>query len=363
MTSIDVIIIGLGVHGSACARELASCGLRVVGVDALASGVVGGASRGPARMFRVMHDKRELVPLALESMRLWEELARSGRRPLYRPARRILIGPADQPELAEVGRAGTRLARDDTTLARLALPSDWVAFADDDAGLLDAPACVLSLREAATVAGAKLLFGARASLPDAPPGPSPVRVRVGPRELSADLALICVGAGMVQLPAWAQPPGLRIEPAHMHVARFAADPVPLGADAFYIIHGESGPFCTIPLGTRQGVQFGHFSPPPGAAGLSVREASAVTWRRDLEALRRYLPGLGRIRQRRTVRAAYTMSADGSFVLRWVAPRVATLSACSGIGFKFAPALAKRVVAALIGTGGTQDALRVEGARS
>jgi glycine/D-amino acid oxidase-like deaminating enzyme len=99
----------------------------------------------------------------------------------------------------------------------------------------------------------------------------------------------------------------------------------------------------VPLGT--GVQFGHFSAPPGASRMRPEELVRETRRRDVAALRRLLPGLGRVRQHSTVQAHYTTPPNDGFVLRRVSPRIATLVACSGVGFKFAPAIARRVVVA------------------
>ncbi|MGY5060711.1 NAD(P)/FAD-dependent oxidoreductase [Streptomyces sp. 900105755] len=356
MRSIDVVIMGLGVHGSAAARELAARGHRVLGVEPSAARAVTGASRGPLRMLREADPSRpELNALAQESAARWRQrdpaFTGTSEAGFFRSAVGVLITPSRDAD-RWVGRAGDRLreiAPGDALLAGLALGRDRIAMADDRCALLDAGAAVRSLRSEAAELGAELRFGSRIRLaPEPPTGHGRLRVRVldggdpEGEDVTAERLLVCVGARTRELPAWAGVPGLRIEPAPMQIARFASPPLDPRRPRFHITHEGDDRFCLIPMAGGD-VQFGHFEQPAG-----VVDPMTASRARDLAALRRYLPGTGPLRRLTTVPACYTAPPAGDFVLRWGTPRTATLVACSGVGFKFAPAVAVRVAAALEG---------------
>ncbi|KAB8161720.1 FAD-dependent oxidoreductase [Streptomyces sp. 3MP-14] len=335
MRRADVVVVGLGVHGSAVSAELAARGRRVVGVERSGADQVWGASQGPVRMVRENDAQRPwLAPLARESVERWRRLSGPDGRAVLRRVPAVLRGPADAAGPA--------------------------AGSDPDAGLLDARASVLALRESAVERGAELLFGRHAGLAARRPvGPGPARLRVGGEDVAADLVLLCAGAWSAHHPGWARLPGLRVEPAPMQLATFEGAGDPSVRDAFHLFAEGDERFCVVPLGAGGRLQFGHFSAPASVAHVGALEIARESRRRDLAALRRHFPALGRIGEHTTVQGRHTLSPDGSFVLRWVAPRVATLVACSGIGFKFAPAIARRVAAAVCGERGPLDGVRVE----
>jgi sarcosine oxidase len=361
MTSTDIVVIGLGVHGSACAYWLAARGFRVIGLERSPRNSVAGASRGPMRMARTSDPHQpQLTPLALESIELWQGLFETQRKTLIQRVpgvfvRRTLLRDSahtDQERLQ-------RLPADDPLLADIALQAGWEALLDDACWLFDASACVLGLREKAQAAGATLLFGHAAELPGLRPSDGlPVRVRAGGKEITAGTVLVCVGAWVMELPRWAQIPGLRVEQAHMQIATFSKHSDFPARNAFYVFYDQADRFCVIPMG--ESLQFGHFAASPTAGRLSSPSVATVTGRHDIATLMRHIKGLGQIQDRLTVSGAYTTPPDGSFVLRWVSSRVATLTACSGVGFKFAPAVASRVVAAMERRTMPQEGLRVEG---
>ncbi|MEO3755216.1 FAD-binding oxidoreductase [Streptomyces sp. B6B3] len=365
MIRTDVAVIGLGVHGSAVSRELAARKWRVLGVEQSPRDQVWGASGGPVRMFRENDPHRaSLGPLARESAEQWRLLSRESGRRLVRSVPAVLLATgADRrrPNILRArGRRLERVAPDDPLLRGLALADGWACVRDPDCALLDASASVLALREGAGRAGARLVFGQRVELGgDRPAERSTVTLRVGDEEVAAGTLLICAGAWTVRLPGWARLPGLRVDPAHLQLATFRNGPGLPEPGAFYLVsHGDER-FCVVPFGPEGRLQFGHFAAPAGASRLSAEELVRVTRRRDLEALTRFYPRVGEARNHTTVRAGYTQTPDGAFVLRWVAPRVATLVACSGVGFKYAPAIARRVVAAVAGDDPPGDGVRVE----
>src|SRR5580658_1550541 len=119
--SFDVIVIGLGAHGSSALYHLAGTGQRVVGIDRFTPPHSRGSSHGQSRIIReAYHENPVYVPFIRAAYELWDELQREAGRPLL------------------VGTGGLLLGRADTTVvvgARLSaeahgLPYEWLEAAD-----------------------------------------------------------------------------------------------------------------------------------------------------------------------------------------------------------------------------------------
>ncbi|WP_329213995.1 FAD-dependent oxidoreductase [Streptomyces sp. NBC_00683] len=354
MKSVDIAVIGLGVYGSAAARAFAANGWRVLAVEQAPADEVPGASHGPVRMVRTDDpDGRGTASLAIESAAQWRALSEAGPEPLFRGVPGIFAGPKDgSPTHTD---QHLRITENDPLLAGAVVPAGWTVTRNNGCGLLEARAAVLALRKQARELGAELAFGRAAEPAEAPPtADAPMPIRVGGETVMAGQLLFCTGAWTLGLPEWARIPGLRAESAHMQTATFVGHSEIFGKEAFYVFGDGDDRFCAMPLPSGKGLQFGHFSLP----GDVVPQPEMIR-RRDMAALRRFVPGLGETQERTTVRASYTMPPDGSFVLRRVSARAATLVACSGVGFKFAPAITDRVVALFQGSGDPVAGLRVE----
>src|SRR5206468_12482470 len=80
-TAVDVIVAGLGAHGSATAFALASRGASVLGFDRFARGHTLGSSGGLSRIIRLSYyEHPDYVPLLRRAWELWRALERvSGR--------------------------------------------------------------------------------------------------------------------------------------------------------------------------------------------------------------------------------------------------------------------------------------------
>ena len=100
--SYDVVIIGAGILGAACARECARAGLAVAVVE---SGVVGGgATAAGMGHVVVMDDSEPQFALTRYSQTLWKELAGELPREVeYAPCGTIWVA-ADEEEMTEVRR-------------------------------------------------------------------------------------------------------------------------------------------------------------------------------------------------------------------------------------------------------------------
>jgi len=90
----DVAVVGLGAWGSAALWRLAVRGVEVIGIERFHPGNPFGSSHGRTRMFRTAClEHPGLVPLAQQSLALWEELAEASGADLVAATGGVLIGP------------------------------------------------------------------------------------------------------------------------------------------------------------------------------------------------------------------------------------------------------------------------------
>ena len=95
--SYDVIVVGLGVAGSATAYQLAKRGRRVLGLDMFGRGHDQGSSHGYHRMIRRSSVQADgYVPLGERAFELWDELATEAGRQLLWMNGEIRIVDSDQ---------------------------------------------------------------------------------------------------------------------------------------------------------------------------------------------------------------------------------------------------------------------------
>lgn len=98
----DVMIVGAGIVGAACARECASRGLRTVVVDA--AGVGGGATAAGMGHIVVMDDSPAQIALTRYSQELWREFSAELPPEVEFESRGTLWVAADEDEMLEVQR-------------------------------------------------------------------------------------------------------------------------------------------------------------------------------------------------------------------------------------------------------------------
>ena len=72
VAAVDVIVAGLGAHGSSAAYHLASRGASVLGFDRFARGHTLGSSGGLSRIIRLSYyEHPDYVPLLRRAWTLW----------------------------------------------------------------------------------------------------------------------------------------------------------------------------------------------------------------------------------------------------------------------------------------------------
>jgi sarcosine oxidase len=340
-----VIVIGLGIMGSATAWALARRGVRVVGLEQYAPFHALGSSHGKTRIIREAYfESPEYVPLVQRAYELWDELGeRTGRR-LLRVTGGVSIGRLDSPFIVGARESAQRhgLAHEllDAQEARkrfpvLALPDDFVALIEGRAGILFAEECWRAFCEDAVRHGAELRFGVRVH-GFAPDGEG-MTVETESGRLRADRVVVTAGPWSATLVADL---GLPLEVRRVLVVhvqpddptRFRPEVLPI-----FIMDVPEGEYYGFPFLPDQGVKFGRHDDGEVCTPESVRRTvtdDEVCWMTGV--LERYLPGAAR-EVLMTVTCLYTMTPDSHFVIdrhpEW--PQVVFAAGFSGHGFKFA----------------------------
>jgi len=168
VTNFDLIVVGLGVLGAACADAATAAGLRVVAIER--GGIGGGATAAAMGHLVAMDDDAAELALSSYSLRLWDEFAdlpqaqfsRCGTLWVAREERELGIIEAKIARLESAGVAAFRVAADDLPRLEPALvaglaggmhvPADAVVYP---------PAIAQFLVTRAVSRGATLLQGRR----------------------------------------------------------------------------------------------------------------------------------------------------------------------------------------------------------
>ncbi|HEY4219597.1 MAG TPA: N-methyl-L-tryptophan oxidase [Gemmatimonadaceae bacterium] len=351
-TSYDAIVVGLGAVGSSTTYELAKRGLRVLGLDRYAPPHSYGSSHGGSRIIREAYfEGSEYVPLVRRAYELWAELERDSRVALLTPTGGLTIGAPD----GELVSGALRSARMHGIAHELLGPKDvaqrfpefrlddgMAAVYEERAGVLDPEACVAASIAEAVKHGAEIRTGERVSNWSASPGG--VKVETADGTVAGKTLVLATGAWLA---ATLRPLnlGLWVERQVMHwfgpaarqtsAERVAAPVTVWQFSPDFMIH------TTPDLGGGSKVAIHHSGEP--VTPETIRRDVSLQEVADIEALvARYIPGL-EPRVLRSATCMYTNTPDQHFLIdRMSARNVVIASACSGHGFKFAPAVGEIV---------------------
>jgi sarcosine oxidase len=361
MPACDVVVIGLGIMGSAALRTLASRGLRAIGIERFAPGHDRGSSHGATRIIRLGYfEHPSYVPLLRSAYALWRELERDSQQRLMHITGIVEIGPP-----AGLVVAGTLAASRQHDLAHevldaretvrrfpaFRLPAEYVAVVQPDGGYLLAEPAIHALITLAQSAGAEIRTGETVRAIE--PRGDGVRVTTDRGAIDAGRAIVTAGPWLKTL--------LPDFPAPLRVTRQVLgwfEPLQQAALAN---------FPVFLIESRHGIHYGF---PPDADGLVKvakhhhddetvdpescdRTVSAADEGLIRAALAEHLPAAnGPLATAKT--CLYTMTADGDFVLDRMpgAPQIVVASPCSGHGFKFAPVIGE-ILADLVVKGETR----------
>jgi sarcosine oxidase len=306
-----VAVVGAGVMGAATAWQLARRGADVVVHEQFEADHDRGSSHGRSRIFRTAYPDPEWVRLAEESYAGWLELD-PGVLGLFG-----LIEIAADPTLTSA-RALDECAVEYSLLREVegvALPDGWVALRQRDAGITYADRALRAL-----LAGVDVRYGSRVDDLDA---------------LDADVVVVTAGSWIGRFF-----PDLPVKVTRETVAYFRVDGPPrpsiveLDAERAHAMFSLHDPAHGLKAGAHHAGAVADPDEPGEPDPLLVERIAAWVAER--------LPAV----DPEPVAAEtclYTTTPDERFILERRG-RVVIGSACSGHGFKFAPAVGARLAA-------------------
>jgi sarcosine oxidase len=357
----EVIVAGLGAHGSSAAYRLAARGASVLGFDRFTRGHTLGSSGGLSRIIRLSYyEHPDYVPLLRRAWTLWRELERASGEELLTETGGLYAGPPNGELVAGALKSARTHDLDHEVLDTAAVreryplfewPDGWQAVFDRQAGWLAPERCIETHLRLAEQSGASLRF-------DEPierwePTRDGVRVTTARGTFEARQLVIAAGAWASQL-APALAPELSVERNVLFWFEPTAE-----RDAFkrlpvYILDDTDRLFYGFPYVDGQGVKVAglHFGDKANPDTVD-RTASAKDEERVRAWLRRRMP-LANGERRDAKVCMYTNTPDGHFIVDHLAgdPNVVVASACSGHGFKFSSVIGE-ILADLVLDGATR----------
>lgn len=342
----DVIVVGLGAHGSATAYQLARRGTRVIGLEALSRGHELGSSGGLTRIIRLAYfEHPAYVPMLRAAWDLWPRIAAEADADLLLQTGGLYCGRSG----ADVLEGSLRSAREhglphellDAAEARrrfpaLRLDDDMQALHEPLAGILFPDRCIAAHLALAERHGAQLCFDERVTgwRRDG----DGVEVVTDRGTHRADRLVIAAGAWLPQLA-----PDLRLPLAVERNPLFWFEPVadtdllaPDQLPVWIIELDDEHAFYGFPALPGQGFKaarhHGGLPAQPDTLDREVHDSDEAPVR---DFLGQYLPAANGRRLNAQV-CMYTNTPDFHFVvdLHPADERVVILSPCSGHGFKF-----------------------------
>ena len=319
-----VAVVGAGVMGCAAARELARDGHEVTLFEQFRIGHNRGSSHGRSRIFRLAYPELEYVRLAEEALRGWRELEQeTGTKLLELNGLLELVADAARSSRDVLAAAGAdfELLTAEEVRRRwpIEVPDGWTALLQPEAGIVRADLAQRAFLDSALAHGARLQEETRVESLD---------------DLDAEVIVVTAGAWVRTLL-----PDLPVRPTRETLAYFSRD-----GDALPSV-GQLDPE------TRGHVQYSLHDPRYGLkagvhhAGGEIDPDEPGEPDPDLlEQIAGWVARRHADAEPEPVEAEtclYTNTADERFILERRG-RVVIGSACSGHGFKFAPAIGRRL---------------------
>jgi sarcosine oxidase len=356
MITYDAVVIGLGVMGSAALRSLAARGLRVLGIDRHRPPHALGSSHGRARMIREAYFEHPLyVPLVRHAYDLWGRLEQESGKDLLRLTGGAFIGGEDS-DLVSGALESSRLhgisidVVDGAELARLfpafARQPGIRAVIERRAGYLSPDRCMEALLERAAASGAESLvaevigWGSEGGR---------LKVTTDDGDHLTDSLVLAAGPWLPGLAnKWRLPLTIeRVVQAAFATARpedHTEESLPVFAWEFEpgrIFYG----FPAIDGAVKVGL---HHGAPVSDPDSASREVTAADTDEVGALVRKFLPGVDGPPVEADI-CFYTKTPDGHFLVDRLPglDHVLLVSACSGHGFKFAPAIGEIVADLLV----------------
>jgi sarcosine oxidase len=349
MQRADIAIVGAGVMGAATAMHLARSGRRVVLLERHTLGHAYGSSHGTSRVFRLSYPDPDLVRFARQALDGWRELEEVRGEQLLLRNGSLDLGGTSEENAAALEAAGERCER----LTGREAGWRWPIATDPDERALFQPdgATILSDRahqamaDAAIDAGCELIEHTTVASISA--DGAGVHVHSDGIEFVADAVVVAAGAWSRAL---LQPLGvdLDVTVTRETVVHFALDGA---AELPVLIDGEVPPRTADEPARPEQITYALTSPGIGLkVGLhdsgptaepdvrGVPQEDVVRWAASWSARR--FPQIDPSPAAAET-CLYTSTPNARFVIERRG-RLVVGSACSGHGFKFAPAVGRRL---------------------
>ena len=341
----DVIVIGMGAMGSATVYELASRGLRVLGLERFDIPHDRGSSHGVSRIIRLAYSEHpSYVPLLRRAYERWRELESAGGEKLLHITGSVDTGRPEGPvfsgslqsciehDLPHETLSSEEIAR---RFPGCRLPAEWMSVCQPDGGFLMSERCIVAYVSAALERGADVR--AREAVLEWDAAGDAVRVKTTRGSYEAGSLVITTGA-------WAGPlvPSLDhlLAPERQVLGWFQPlRPEVFAPNAFPVVIGEfeEGRYYASPVFGVPGFKIGkfhHLNEPTTADGLD-RECGDEDEAVLRQAVARYFPDANGPAM--SLRACmFTNTPDEHFLIDALpgAPNVYVAAGFSGHGFKF-----------------------------
>jgi sarcosine oxidase len=358
---LDVIVGGLGAHGSSAAYHLASRGASVLGFDRFPRGHTLGSSGGLSRIIRLSYyEHPDYVPLLRRAWALWRDLERESGETLLTETGGLYAGlPNGELVAGALLSARThRLAHEVLDAAGLRRryplfdwPDGWQGVFERQAGWLAPELCIETHLRLAEESGATLRFDEPIESWESTTDGVHVTTPTG--TFDAKQLVIAAGAWESQLA-----PSLAGELSVERNVLLWFEPT-TKPDAFarlpiYIVDDTDRIFYGFPYIEGQGVKVAglHFGDKADPDTVD-RTVSANDEERVRTWLRRRMP-LANGERRDAKVCLYTNTPDANFIVDRLPdhPNVVVASACSGHGFKFSSVIGE-ILADLVLDGETR----------
>jgi sarcosine oxidase len=333
----DVVVVGLGIHGSAAAYALAERGVSVIGLEQFDTAHTRGSSHGATRMIRRAYPNpiwNPLVDRAFAAWRRWEDA--SGQTLIHTTGG---LYAHEEPGALQ-GPGCEQVDRFEDVMPSLAVPEGYSAVYDPQAGVVEAGLALEFARAEATALGADLRFGVTVtgwSETDAG-----VVIETSDGILRANKLVLAlgpwVGTAVPELAAFFEV--WRIVTITAATGQTDAAAPRLGT---FSVNLPTGLVFGLPEAGGHGLKLGVDAGPvwDPAVPTAPPTDEEVEHLRDL--LARFVPSAD-LSSLEAIACLYTMTPDKRFVvgeLPW-ASSVVVAAACSGHGFKFGPAIGDAV---------------------
>jgi monomeric sarcosine oxidase len=322
--SAEVVVVGAGIMGSATAYALARDGQKVRLLEQFHVGHTHGSSHGRSRIVRLAYPEVEFVELAKESFVGWRALEEeSGQKVLELNGLLELVDDPAQSsrDALETAGADYELLGSEDARRRwpVGVPDGWTALFQPEAGIVRADIAHRAFVDRAVARGARLDENTRVESLD---------------DVDAEVVIVTAGP-------WAGRffPDLPLRATRETVAYFRreGDPLPSLVQLDPVTRGHAMYSLHDPLhGLKAGAHHAGVESDPDTPGEPDRANVA----RIAEWVREHYPDA----DPEPVAAEtcmYTTTPDEHFILERRG-RVVIGSACSGHGFKFAPAIGARL---------------------